>query len=780
MYAYVWNPETGGFRLTTEKLIVSKEPRPVYARELDILGFDKHFKYDPQMDVPYMWAEANNYWYRGRQIAKTVGGALYTPPKLEILDADGIETLLPVDIDAMVAENAEIFKALVQATIKKIYDTYKRYRNKVDIFHVSYSGGKDSEVTLDLVQRAIPHHDFVVIFGDTGMEFPDTYKAVSHAQEKCKEMGIQFYIAKSHIKPEKSWRIFGPPSTTIRWCCSVHKTAPQLLKLREILASTDVKEMSFVGIRGDESQKRSEYTYTSSGMKHKGQYSCNPILDWSSAEVYLYLFSYKLYINNAYKIGNSRAGCLVCPMSGEKPDFMRRTSYPEEVDRLIDIIKEVNTTKLETEADMFRYYNIGGWKVRKNGRDLNCLPERYVEKEANKTILLNVIHPNAEWNQWIKTIGDLIDLPNGYQINTSTGNIQFDILYNQDGYKVIINNDVTEASAIKLLKQVFRKSAYCISCRECEADCPNGFINMKTGRLTIDDRCIRCGNCHKPVLGCLVYQSLVLPKGTVMGKNSSLDCYQDHAPKPEWFEELFSNPSDFFESNSLGKNQIDNFKRFLKHAEILPDKTKTLVLTPVGEIVIALGQANAMSWGIMLVNLSYTPEVNWYIKNIKSYISYSRSSLNETIVASYPKVRANSVTGAYKRILSLPFGTKLGLGKVTEEGKETYFRRGTWTDPEPLVILYALYKFAVACGDYYEFTLTRLLDHEIDSDGVSPTEIFNLDRETMVPILKGLAINYPEFISVTFTHDLDAISLNREKAPIDVLRLIADGETYRG
>ena len=101
--------------------------------------------------------------------------------------------------------------------------------------------------------------------------------------------------------------------------------------------------------------------------------------------------------------------------------------------------------------------------------------------------------------------------------------------------------------------------------------------------------------------------------------------------------------------------------------------------------------------------------------------------------------------------------------------------RGTWIDPEPLVILYALYKFAVACGDYYEFTLTRLLDHEIDSDGVSPTEIFNLDRETMVPILKGLAINYPEFISVTFTHDLDAISLNREKAPIDVLKLIAEG-----
>ena len=66
-------------------------------------------------------------------------------------------------------------------------------------------------MTLDIVQRALPHNDFVVVFGDTGMEFPDTYAMVEDAKIKCAQMGISFYVAKSHMKPADSWRMFGPP-----------------------------------------------------------------------------------------------------------------------------------------------------------------------------------------------------------------------------------------------------------------------------------------------------------------------------------------------------------------------------------------------------------------------------------------------------------------------------------------------------------------------------------------------------------------------------------------
>ena len=508
MYAYVWNPETGGFRLTTEKLLVSKEPRPVYARELDILGFDKYFQYDPQMDVPYMWAEANNYWYRGRQISKTVGGSLYTPPKLELLDAEGIETLQPVDIQAMVEENADIFKALVQDTIKNIYDTYKRYQSKVEIFFVSYSGGKDSEVMLDLVQRAIPHSDFIVIFSDTGMEFPDTYKAVENIQNKCKDWNIDFHIARSHYNPEDSWRLFGPPSNTMRWCCSVHKTAPQILKLREIVGKSSFKEMAFVGVRADESQKRSTYEYISYGKKHNGQFSCYPILNWNSAEVFLYLYMYNININNTYKLGNNRAGCLVCPMSGDKADAMRYLNYKEQIDKYIELIKETSTRTFQDANDMTNYYDIGGWKQRKNGRDLKMV-SRFEENSYESQTKLSIKSPSTEWKEWAKTVGHLISTAkDNYQIIIEGKPINFNIINTEEGYNILFStNNTISNSAISKFKNVFRKSASCILCQECEAECQSGSLVMKNGKLVITDKCIQCGNCHKPELGCILYKS---------------------------------------------------------------------------------------------------------------------------------------------------------------------------------------------------------------------------------------------------------------------------------
>lgn len=338
MYSYDYDAETGGIILNSSPLQFSKEPRPVYYKELDILGFDKHWNYEKNDAYPYMWAEANNYYYRGRKVAQTKGGSCYTAPEVVILDEpepDG-QPLRFVDIPAMVEKNRELLEGLVQDTIKKVYNTYQEYKNKVDVFHVSYSGGKDSEVAFDIVQRALPHNDFVVIFGDTGMEFPDTYHAIEETKSFCQENNIKFYTARSSFNPLESWNIFGAPSSAMRWCCGVHKTAPQLLKLREIAGKNDVHEMAFVGVRSSESVRRSGYDYVSSGTKHSGQSSCNPILDWNSAEVYLYMYMRGLVINEAYKKGSSRAGCLFCPMAALRSDYFNYKLYPNEVQPYID------------------------------------------------------------------------------------------------------------------------------------------------------------------------------------------------------------------------------------------------------------------------------------------------------------------------------------------------------------------------------------------------------------------------------------------------------------
>lgn len=303
MYSYTWDAETGGLLLNSSPLSFSKEPRPVYYKELDILGFDRYWNYAKNDSYPYMWAEANNYFYRGRQVAKTKGGSLYTPPEIVIMDEpepDG-QPLRFVDIPAMVEKNRDLLEKLAAETIKKIYNIYVEYMDRVDVFYVAFSGGKDSVVALDLVQRALPHNKFKVLFGDTGMEFPDTYKIVEEIEQHCKDAKIEILRAKSDFDPKVTWREFGPPAQTMRWCCSVHKTAPQIILLREYTNNPHFRGMAFTGIRGDESASRSEYEGISHGEKVRGQYSCHPILEWNSAELFSYIYERQLLINDAYK-----------------------------------------------------------------------------------------------------------------------------------------------------------------------------------------------------------------------------------------------------------------------------------------------------------------------------------------------------------------------------------------------------------------------------------------------------------------------------------------------
>ena len=66
MYSYTYDNETGGILLNSSPQAFSKEPRPVYSKELDIYGFGAYWNYDENDDAPYMWAEANNYYYRGK------------------------------------------------------------------------------------------------------------------------------------------------------------------------------------------------------------------------------------------------------------------------------------------------------------------------------------------------------------------------------------------------------------------------------------------------------------------------------------------------------------------------------------------------------------------------------------------------------------------------------------------------------------------------------------------------------------------------------------------
>ncbi len=770
MYSYEWDSSTGGYILIPSPLNFSKEPRPVYYKELDILGFDKYWNYDKNDSFPYMWAEMNNYYYRGRLVAKTKGGSLCAAPEIA-LEEDPEPNGYPlrfVDIPAMVEKNKEIIQQLAQDTIKKIYNTFVEYHNRIDVFYVAFSGGKDSVVTLDLVQQALPHNEFKVMFGDTGMEFPDTYRTVDLIREECALKGIEFITSKSHFSPDYTWEQFGPPATVNRWCCSVHKTSPQIIALRKVLNMQNFTGMAFIGVRASESLSRSEYDYISLGEKHKGQYSCNPILEWNSAELYAYMFMRGLYLNEAYKKGNRRAGCLVCPRAVERNEYMAKVCYPEEFDHLVNKIREMYAQNFNSKERLNEFILRGGWKARKNGRDL---PQKigYSENGDERFSYITVNNRRTDWREWIKTVGVLKTDDSPYVIDFRGNEYQFYVQEEGDKLKVWYDNDLSKKAPlfVKLLKNIFRKTACCIGCRECEADCQFGMIEMENGAVKISDNCLHCSQCHKVEKGCLVYKSLELPKGgVIMGKTQSLNCFSHHAPKMEWMEQYFKYKNEFKEKNTLGSQMYNFFRRFLKDTGLQDESGFTRFASVVDDI----GLDDNVSWGLMLANLAYNTQIRWYVEKISFNETMSREYITNLLMDSGAEEKwVNDVWASICRILELPF-CHVGLGELVKEKKKAVaLYRTSWQNPDEKVILYSLYKFAERCGNYRQFTLTRLLDTSIESAGISPVQIYGLDRDTMEKILNGLTFNYPEMIEARFTLGLDNITLKSDRSAEEIL-----------
>lgn len=801
MYSYSWDSETGGLLLNSSPLQFSKEPRPVYYKELDILGFDQYWKYDRNDSYPYMWAEANSYFYRGRLVAKTKGGSLYTAPELIMLEEPEPNgaPLRFVDVPAMVEKNHDLLEKLVQDTIKKIYNTYMEYRNKVDVFYVAFSGGKDSVVAFDLVQRALPHNQMKVLFGDTGMEFPDTYRVMDLIKEKCEELGIEYLRASSKLNTEQTWRLFGPPAVTNRWCCSVHKTSPQIMLLQEQTGNQGFTGMAFTGIRGDESVSRSEYDDVNYGSKHRGQYSCHPILEWNSAELFDYIYQENLILNEAYKKGNTRAGCLVCPMSSGKHEYLKAQCYPAEVDRLVEKIKST-TGKSFSEEELVRFVDDGNWKTRKTGRELNFGQDKHlIETDKGKTVI-TVFNLNDRWKEWAKTIGEFIKLTDSdYTIDYKGKAYVVHFEQGQAGTIITFPNCGTAKDDIKfisLFRSVIIKSIYCVNCGVCAANCSTGCIDMSSG-LTIGNACVHCYQCHDIHEHCLRYNSI---RNRVGGekKMKGMDRYFSFGIRKNWMDLFFQDEglADFWMSDGHGlvaNKKKDAFLNFVKDAGLVEydktldgDKYTKNIPTTFARAAFSIGSDSDVSWALMLCNLAYTSEFNWFIKNIPALQQITpdqmKYMLSEVMEGDTKGLGKRNIADAFKILLvKTPFGSDLGLGhpnyeeKVNASGNEvitmTSFYRDSWSNPDPRVILYSLYKFAENCGDYYQFTLSRLLDHDVESYGVSPTEIFNLDRAVMEKLLNGLAINYPDFITAQFNLDLDTITLNADKTSADVLAL---------
>ena len=233
---------------------------------------------------------------------------------------------------------------------------------------ISFSGGKDSTVTADLVTKALSNPSLVHIFGNTTLEFPLTVEYANRFRDNH-PLAI-FQIAKN--EEQNFYDVcedIGPPARMMRWCCSMFKTGPITRVINSLYRSQQI--LTFYGIRKSESVSRSKYNRIeddAESVKIQQQTVASPIFFWKDIDIWLYILAEGIDFNAAYRLGYDRVGCWCCPNNNLRAQFLSRIYMPEQFKAwrqfLIDFAKKIGKPDPEV------YVDTGKWKARQGGNGL--------------------------------------------------------------------------------------------------------------------------------------------------------------------------------------------------------------------------------------------------------------------------------------------------------------------------------------------------------------------------------------------------------------------------
>ena len=433
--------------------------------------------------------------------------------------------------DKFVQANRSRYEFIVREAVDYIKNSTKDYTAK-DMF-VSFSGGKDSTVTSDIVMRALSEPKILHIFGDTTLEFPETMRYV----DRFKKEHPQTPVLSSRNKDkdfEELCKLVGPPSRVMRWCCTIFKTGAIQRKIKTLFRNKN-KIITFYGIRRSESASRSKYERETEGSKITKQITISPIIDWMDFDVWLYMLTTKIDFNYAYRLGYARVGCWCCPNNSGWSEFLSKIHMPQQSERfrqmLIDFAKQIGKPDPEV------YVDDGKWKARQGGNGVDYAKKTAVSFEPC------ALEENAFNYELQRPISEqLYELfkPFGY-LNFEFGNKRLGEVYvtRKDGRLVlklqgrigsttlkvtIIDYKIDGAASVKAaedkVKCQITKYQMCMGCKACESICKHNAIVIKEdkeGNLDykiLDDKCVRCAECvNHYTAGCYMRKVLATKKG---------------------------------------------------------------------------------------------------------------------------------------------------------------------------------------------------------------------------------------------------------------------------
>lgn len=255
----------------------------------------------------------------------------------------------------------------------------------------TYSGGKDSDVMLELFRRSgVP---FEVHHSHTTVDAPQTVYHIRDVFKKLESEGIKCEISMPKLT---MWQLIVkkkmPPTRLARYCCAYlkendcknrmiatgvrwdesssratrvgYETIAKNKSDRLTLSDDDMREspqkktfeqLTIPGIGSDELMLMNDNSKKRRFIERcemKAKTVCNPIIDWKDKDIKDFIESEKICMNQLYSMGFNRCGCIGCPMAGKRryfefanfPTYER--AYKRAFGKMLDVMKADGTGRV--------------------------------------------------------------------------------------------------------------------------------------------------------------------------------------------------------------------------------------------------------------------------------------------------------------------------------------------------------------------------------------------------------------------------------------------------
>jgi len=377
---------------------------------------------------------------------------------------------------------------------------------------VSFSGGKDSLVALELAGRA--GQPGAILFANTGLEYPET---VEHIRSLARQRNLRLLELGAGEAFWENLPRFGLPAKDFRWCCKVCKLAPMTEILKENYPGG---VLTVEGRRRRESFARQDIRLVEESPFVPGQLNIEPIRDWTALEVWLYIRWRKLRYNPLYDEDRERIGCWLCPASLESEFEGLARTHPGLHARWSNAIREEGAKQgLEAKA-----VSLGAWRWK-------ALPPKMKELLASAGIS---IRPRSEEGRArLEVVGGISPcITGGFTVDATLRlpvpvslartanllNMLGEVRYSEDMGVVLVRKGSMSAKLFEsgqivvtgtspgdvraFLREVVgivMRGSMCSHCGICVRGCPKKALRPDAEKVPELDasKCTRCMKCGK-------------------------------------------------------------------------------------------------------------------------------------------------------------------------------------------------------------------------------------------------------------------------------------------